>query len=125
MHLENSKFRRNHQKKSRQSYRKQTFSQEIKKSIRSLTVATGVLVLLLSVLYFHIASESLVKGYTLKKLQEENNQLYYQNKILDGQIVEAKTFSNIEKDQTTKEMVSAENVEYVKNSNVARRSERN
>lgn len=100
-------------------YRKITLSQDIERIYRSFCAALFVLLILLYASYLYIGNTSQAKGYQLKKLQDENNALYYQNKILDKQVIESKAFVKIAKDPKTNSMSAVENSVYAKSTNVA------
>ncbi len=109
-------IRRNHTLKI---YRKLTLSKEIEKSYRLLVAVIFILNVGLYSLFLYIGSFYNSQGYILKKLQLENNELYYQSKLLDIKIVEAKTFSRIEKNQRAKDMAKAQNPIYYKPDSIA------
>lgn len=69
---------------------------------------------LLYSIYLIIGNNLIAKGYTLKKIQDENSILYQQSRLLDSKIVSSKTFHNLEKNTQTKGMITVENVIFVK-----------
>lgn len=100
-------------------YKKQTLSEQIEKSFRALMVTMGILIALLYISYLYIGTNSQEKGYILRELQEKNEKLYYENKILDKKIIEAETLKTIEKSNQTKKMQSPEEITYSKDTDVA------
>ncbi|KKP37762.1 MAG: hypothetical protein UR27_C0003G0084 [Candidatus Peregrinibacteria bacterium GW2011_GWA2_33_10] len=102
-------------------YRKTTLSAQVEKSSRILIIATFTILSFLAAIHLYIGSHTNAKGYVLKELQEKNDLLYQQSKILEKKIIEAKTFTTIEENKKTEKMDNKElkDVTYVKNNNVA------
>lgn len=84
---------------------KRTLSQEIRWGTITLTITVTILVVGLSVLYLAINSQKTAKGYLLRQIQLSLQSLQSQKHQIDTDLIEAKSFQNIQKTDVVQEMV--------------------
>lgn len=101
------------------TYRKITLSRQVEKSFRHLNICIVVLLAILYTLFLYIGTLTIAKGNILQKLQNDNNQLYTEGKILEMDITEAKTFASIENKEKSSNMEVAQGVTWFKRDNLA------
>ncbi|MBI4127406.1 hypothetical protein HY463_01730 [Candidatus Peregrinibacteria bacterium] len=86
---------------------------------RILTVTVCVLSIGATLSYLYINSLKPAKGYTLKQLQIDYENLQSENRDLERQIIDARSYIQLEAGQNLDDMENADNGEfsYVKNNN--------
>jgi hypothetical protein len=93
--------------------RKNTLSQEVKKSIFMLIFTLLGLIVILSVVFLLNTSQSSQKGYILNQEQLKKEQLTVKNHELVNKIIEAMTYARIETSPVKQAMQPPETLEYI------------
>jgi hypothetical protein len=86
-------------------------SQEIRKIYRVLIIVVTSLTLVLGMVLLYIGNHQTTLGYTLQKLQFENETLKQKNKSLEQKIIEARTTKSIESNKKLETMESLSEVD--------------
>jgi len=94
--------------------RRNTLSQEVKKSIYLLVFTLLGIIVILSIVFLLNTSQSSQKGYILQQQQIKKEQLTLQNHDLVNKIIEAMTFQRIQDSPIIKAMLKPENPTYIK-----------
>lgn len=87
--------------------RKKTLSQKIEFGMTSLTFLTIILVAIISLIYLAHANRNATKGYALKGLENELNDLKTQMEVGEMQIAKVSSLDHLLQDPQLKTMVSA------------------
>ena len=93
--------------------KKDTFSQEVKKSIFMLVFTLLGLIVILSIVFLLNTSQSSQKGYILNQAQLKKEQLTLQNHELVNRIIDAMTYARIETSPIKQSMQAPETLQYV------------
>lgn len=99
-------------KRRKKAKRKRPLSAEIRSGYTMLLIAVVVLNLVLGAAFFAINGQKTVLGYKLNQLKLTNDSLQDEGKIIDGKIVETKSFATLEKTAQMRQMVEAGYIEY-------------
>lgn len=92
---------------------KTPLSLEIKKSIYMLGFTLLCIIILVSIVYLLNSSQSTQKGYSLKQDQLQKDALVEQSNDLVRKIIDAQSYTTIEKSNLVKSMVKPEKPVYV------------
>lgn len=92
--------------------RRKPLSEEIKTATRLLSFALLFLGLSSTLGFLYLSSLKPAKGYQLKQLQLDYEELQSEARSLEHQIIEAQSISNLETEDSVTEMQSAQNDEY-------------
>lgn len=99
---------------------KESFSSKRKKEKESFNIwLTSTYLIMLSVIawlllyYVWILNVNATKGYNIRQLEIEKRELLIEKELLDVQIAELESLSNILKDDDTKNMEKVENPDYL------------
>jgi hypothetical protein len=95
--------------------RKNTLSQEVKRSIYMLIFTLLGLIVILAIVFLLNTSQSSQKGYTLKQEQLKKEELVSENHTLINKIIEEMTYQRIENSPLIKAMQKPENPQYLNN----------
>jgi|WetSurMetagenome_2_1015567.scaffolds.fasta_scaffold195754_2 hypothetical protein len=93
--------------------RKNTLSQEVKKSIFMLVFTLLGLIVILSIVFLLNTSQSSQKGYILNQEQLKKEQLNLQNRDLVNKIIQAMTYNRIDASPIRQSMQQPETIQYV------------
>lgn len=91
---------------------KKTLSQEIEQAYRLLVSAVLILGIGTTVSYLYINSLAPAKGYQLKQLQIDYENLQSENRDLERSIIEAQSFIELEQNQDIKKMEDGQNDDF-------------
>lgn len=89
-------------------FSREPLSLKINKTIFALVITLGLMIVILAVLFLTMVSSSGQKGYLLKELQIQNNQLQTENEKLKTELTEKLSFQKIENTEKVKEMTKPE-----------------
>lgn len=89
-------------------------SEEIRKGVKYLMFGLIFIVIIISIIFFIKASSSAQKGYQLKQLQTQKNQLEDENRELKLKLLEIKSGQKIEEEAKEQDMEPIENPLYLK-----------
>ncbi len=92
------------------SVRKNTLSRKVELGMNSLVVLIGIFVLIISFLYLAHANKNATKGYALKTLEQERQELVMENDKLDMRIAEVRSLGALR----TPEMVKVKNPAFIR-----------
>lgn len=93
--------------------RKNTLSQDVKKSIFMLIFTLLGLIVILSIVFLLNTSQSSQKGYILNQEQLKKEQLTLQNHELVNKIIQAMTYNRIDSSPILKSMQKPEILQYM------------
>jgi hypothetical protein len=94
--------------------RRRTLSSRIEIGTFSLMIVAVLLALAISLLYLAHANRTATRGYAIKKLEIEKNELTTDLEIWDQQVSEARALETIKNSPVVRGMVSVRNPEYVR-----------
>ncbi|MBU0981638.1 hypothetical protein KKC94_03005 [Patescibacteria group bacterium] len=100
------------QKRIQPSYKRKKrkpLSEEISQMYKILVVTLTVLGIATIFSYLYVNSLKPAKGYELKQLQLDYEELQSEKRDLERQIIDAQSFQNLETDEKIQEMNPAEN----------------
>jgi flagellar biosynthesis/type III secretory pathway M-ring protein FliF/YscJ len=100
--------------------KKNTLSQEVKRSIYMLIFTLLGLIVILSIVFLLNTSQSSQKGYILKQEQLKKEDLLVTNHNLINKIIEAMTYQRIETSPLIKSMLKAEKTVYIQDTGIAK-----
>ncbi|MFH0833767.1 MAG: hypothetical protein V2A63_00030 [Patescibacteria group bacterium] len=101
-------------REARPGIRKRTLSNRIEVGTFSLMVVAILLALAVSLIYLAHANRTATRGYALKTLEIEKNNLRTQSEIWEQKVSEAKSLTEIEKSGVLKEMIDVKDPIYLK-----------
>jgi hypothetical protein len=101
---------------------KKPLSEEVKSAYRLLNVTVAILGVSATLSYLYLNSLKPAKGYTLKQMQIDNEQLQAENRDLEREIIDARSYIQLQNSKALKGMESADGSEFsfVDESNVAK-----
>lgn len=91
-----------------------TLSSRIELSTVSLTFVIIVLALVVSLLFLAHANRTATRGYALKKLEQERNELQTKTEIWEQRVSEAKSLKTIKKSPVVEKMTIVNNPIYIR-----------
>lgn len=100
-------------------------SSEIKSIYRVLTITVAVLCLASTFSYLYINSLKPAKGYTLKQLQTDYENLQSENRDLERKIIDARSYTELLDNQELKSMEDANEFSFVEDGQVAKKNDGN
>ncbi len=101
---------------------KKPLSEEVKSMYRLLTVTVAILSITTTFSYLYLSSLKPAKGYTLKQMQIDNEQLQSESRDLDREIIDARSYIQLQNSDELDGMETANGSEFsfVDDSNVAK-----
>ncbi len=93
--------------------RRRTLSSKIEVGNFSLMVVMIFLALAISLLYLAHANRTATRGYALKTLEIEKNQLQTQTEIWEQRVSEARSLKALQNSGVLEKMVNVENPKYI------------
>lgn len=100
---------------------RETFSKQTNKIITTLVLLLGGMIIILSAVFISMTSATSQKGYELKLLQNQNEDLRVEKEKLKTKLDESQSFSEIEETSKLKEMTAPEAKQYVTSKRNARK----
>ncbi|MFH0776223.1 MAG: hypothetical protein V1936_01265 [Patescibacteria group bacterium] len=101
-------------REARPGIRRRTLSNRVEVGTFSLMVIVILLALAVSLIYLAHANRTATRGYILKKLEIEKNDLRTQSEIWEQRVSEAKSLNAIEQSGILKKMVEVEKPTYLR-----------
>lgn len=105
-----SKNKKNAKKKDLS--RPRLLSEEIRSTYYLLVGTIGVMIVVLVLSYLYVSSQRAAKGYLLKQLQIDYEDLTSESKTLDTQLLEVQSITNIDQAEPTEDMEKPDNEDY-------------
>lgn len=101
---------------------KKPLSEEVKSMYRVLTVTVAILGITTTLSYLYLSSLKPAKGYTLKQMQIDNENLQAENRDLEREIIDARSYIQLQNSDELKNMETANGSDFsfVDESNVAK-----
>ncbi len=101
---------------------KKPLSEEVKSMYRVLTVTVAVLTVSVTLSYLYLNSLKPAKGYTLKQMQVDNASLQSENRDLEREIIDARSYIQLQNSDELKGMETADGSQFsfIDDSNVAK-----
>ena len=101
---------------------KKPLSVEVKSMYRLLTVTVTILSITVTLSYLYLSSLKPAKGYTLKQMQIDNENLQSENRDLEREIIDARSYIQLQNSDELKGMETADGSKFsfVDDSNVAK-----
>jgi hypothetical protein len=106
-------------REARPGIRRRTLSNRVEVGTFSLMVVSVLLALAVSLIYLAHANRTATRGYILKKLEIEKNDLRTQSEIWEQKVSEAKSLSALEASGVLSKMVDVEKPIYLQAKAVA------
>jgi cell division protein FtsL len=94
-------------------FSRETFTKQTNRIITMLVIILAGMIILLSTVFISMTSTASQKGYELKLLQNENEELKVNNENLRTQLNESKSFENIDDAKKLKEMQEANQKQFI------------
>ena len=92
--------------------RPRLLSEEIRSTYYLLVGTIGVMIIVLVLSYLYVSSQRAAKGYLLKQLQLDYEDLTSESKTLDTQLIEVQSITNIDQAEPTEDMEKPTNEDY-------------
>lgn len=92
--------------------KKKPLSEEIRSVYKLLSITLATLAFVAFFSYLYVNSLKPAKGYQLKQLQLDYEELQSEKRNLERKIIDSQSFINLEKDDSLKKMENAENNEF-------------
>lgn len=104
---------------------KKPLSEEIKLAYKLLTVTVAILSISATFSYLYLSSLKPAKGYTLKQMQIDNEQLQSESRDLERQIIDARSYIQLQNSNELKDMEAVDGSEFsfIGDSNVAKNND--
>jgi hypothetical protein len=100
-------------KRNAKIFSRETFSRQANKIITNLILILGGMIIVLSAVFISMSSATSQKGYELKLLQNQNEDLRVASEKLQTQLNESQSFDQIQNTKKLKEMASPDTRQYV------------
>lgn len=94
-------------------FSRETFSRTTNKTITMLVLVLGGMIIILSAVFVSMTSATSQKGYELRQLQLENEELQNANEKLSAQVTGSQAFSSVEDTGKVKTMTPPDLKAYV------------
>lgn len=92
---------------------KETLHVETRKAVKSLIITLSLMIVALGATFLITTSEGAQKGYVLEQQKQKNEFLKSESSSLKTKITQATAFSNIEDNETVKDMEEKDEKNYV------------
>jgi len=101
--------------RGRRGNKRRVVDQELRVGPLSVRFITIALVTILSIIYLAQSNSAATKGYQLKELQKQQEDISLENERLEVEASRLKSLDNVKKTAQNKQMQTIDQVEYPKN----------
>lgn len=99
---------------TKKGFKKKTLAQKVHIGANSLIIFIVSLICVISLIYLVHSNQTATKGYILKELQREKNDLAIENEIWDMKISRARSLSSLQNNSYVSDMVRADEPIFVR-----------